>query len=339
MSILSTDPIRSPPLRTCDSSRRSALKVGVVTALGASPALLGACSTFSGMGSTATAAIGTYQRTIGDIEVTTLLDGYFSLEQEMIENVEPDELERILASAFLAADAPIRLGISTHLLRLGDRTVLVGSGAGSQFGPTAGHLPSALASLGVGAEDIDDLLLTHMHPDHVGGALSDGMAAFPNATLHVSETDAAYWSDPGNADRAPKELESAFPLATAVLAAYGDRVNRFSGESDLGDGITSHPLPGHTPGHTGFRLDSGDEQLFIWGDTTIIAAVQFAHPSVGIVFDSDVAQAAATRERALRMVAAERLLVTGTHLPFPAYGHVVADGDAWRWNAEEWRYA
>ena len=335
-------PDRSPSPPVDPAARRRALKAGALGAIAASPALLGACASVSDMRAKVVGgdpgAADTYRRRIGDIEVTTLLDGYFSLEREMLRNVDEDELERILAAGFLAPDAPIPLGISTHLLRVGGRTVLVGAGAGAEMGSTAGRLPAALASLGVAAEDVDDLLLTHLHPDHMGGALSDGAAAFPNAVLHVSEIDAAYWSDPGNAESAPDPLEPAFALAADLLDAYSDRLNRFGGRGDLGNGITSEPLPGHTPGHVGYRLASGDEQLLIWGDMAVIAAVQFTHPSIGVVFDSDVARAAATRKRALDMIATERLLISGTHLPFPAYGHVVADGAAWRWEPEEWQY-
>ena len=129
-----------------------------------------------------------------------------------------------------------------------------------------------------------------------------------------------------------------FARAAATAAAYGDRVATFGADGEVLPGIASMALPGHTVGHTGFLLTSGDAGILVFGDAANSAAVQFTHPEAGIVFDTDPAQAAATRARLFDMLATDRTLVAGTHMPFPGIGHVARSGAAYAWVPEVWQY-
>lgn len=279
----------------------------------------------------------TYTRKIGNAEVTVLLDGYFLLEQAWVTALEPALIVEGLAKAALDPAAAVPLPITATLIRQSDDLTLVDAGAGGILGPTAGNLPAVLSGIGVDPAAITRIVLSHLHPDHIGGMLAGEAAAFANATLHASETEIAFWTDPATATALPEAMQPWFGLAGSVLQAYGDRVTPFAAEADLGGGITTVPMPGHTPGHTGFRVASGAEQLLIWGDSTAIASLQFTHPDAGIVFDTDGAQGAETRRRVLDMAVADKLLVSGTHMPFPGLGHVEARDGAYAWVPEEWK--
>ncbi len=279
----------------------------------------------------------TYTRKIGDVEVTTLLDGYFLLEQTLVTALDPALIAQGLADAALDSSAAVPLPVTGYLIRQGDGLTLIDAGAGGSLGPTAGNLAATLAGVGVAPDAITRLVVSHLHPDHIGGALTGGAATFANATVHVNATERTFWADPSNAAAVPDAMKPWFDLAGQMLAAYGDRVQTFDGDADLGGGLSAVAMPGHTPGHSGFRVSSGAAQALIWGDSTAIASLQFTHPDAGIVFDTDGAQGAVTRRRVLDMAVADKMLVSGTHMPFPGFGHVDQRGDAYAWVPEEWK--
>lgn len=286
----------------------------------------------------ALAAATAYSRAIGEIEVTALLDGYLPLGREVLVEVEDATVTEALTAAFLDPDQPVATGVTAHLLRAGGQLILIDAGAGGAFGPTAGRLDAGLASIGVAPEDIGLVLVTHMHGDHIGGMLADCAALFPEAEIRIAEADLAFWTDEANESQAPEPARPGFALSRAVVEAYGERVAPFSGETEVAPGVTSLALPGHTPGHTGFIIASGDETLLLWADIVHIAAVQFRHPEASLVFDTDPGQAAETRRMALDMVATDRMLIAGAHLPYPTFGHVAARDGAYDWAPETWQY-
>ena len=279
-----------------------------------------------------------YDRRVGDMTLTTLLDGYLGLGQELLINADPGIVAAGLAAAYLDPAAAIPVPVSTHLIRSGADITLIDAGAGGAFGPTAGRHLAALKAAGVTPDAVSRIILTHMHPDHIGGLVTDAGSVFPNATLHMSAPELAFWTDAAIAASVPEANRPFFTLASAVAAAYGDRVTPFEGDADLGGGVSAIALPGHTPGHTGYRLSSGNDQLIIFGDTAAFASLQFSHPDIGIAFDSDGALAATTRKGILAMLAADKIAVAGSHLPFPGVGHVDAKGDAFAWVPEEYKY-
>lgn len=282
---------------------------------------------------------GLYRRKIGDIEVTALSDGYLDVSNDYWHDISKPEVEKLIDDAFLPRSPSIRIGITSYLLKLGDRLALVDSGSGEAFGPTAGRFAESLAAAGVKPEAVDMIMVTHMHPDHIAALIkNDGSAAFPNAALHVSETELSYWTSAEAKSKAPDFAKPWFDLAAAVNKAYGQNVVPFSGEKEVVKGVSAVSLPGHTPGQTGFRISSGTEDLLIWADACGVAAVQFAQPEAGLVFDVDGTQGAQTRKRLLDMTSTDRILAAGAHLPFPSFGHVVREGSAYRWVPEEWQY-
>ncbi|MEO9903199.1 MBL fold metallo-hydrolase [Nisaea sp.] len=281
---------------------------------------------------------GALRRKIGDITVTALLDGYLDVQDSLLVGFDAADARNLAESAF-QAPGPQRIPVTAYLVNSGGNLILVDAGTADTFGPTLGRLPEALRAAGVEPSDIDMLAITHLHPDHINGALApDGSALFPNAELMVSETDYRFWHHDSFLSQADEHARGFFLGARKGVAAYRDRLNLFTDNTEIAPGLHAVALPGHTPGHTGFRIESGKDSLLIWGDVAHIATYQFARPDWGISFDTDVDQARATRKKVLDQVATDRLMIAGMHLPFPGFGHVARQGSSYRFVPAEWPY-
>ncbi|MCP5073440.1 MAG: MBL fold metallo-hydrolase, partial [Rhodobacteraceae bacterium] len=220
---------------------------------------------------------------VGEIEVISLTDGAFEFGAEMFPGTDEAEI-----SALLTNDnkSTIETNFNAFLVKSGDRTLLVDAGPRDLFGETCGFLPDALAEAGTAPEDITDLFITHLHPDHIAGTITpEGQAVFPIAQVTLAEADHSFWSD---ASQFTDETLSQWQqLAMTVLNAYGDRVELVNGEAGIFPGVTALPMPGHTPGHCGFRVDDGAASFAHVGDIVHAQSLQLANPEIAIVFDID----------------------------------------------------
>jgi glyoxylase-like metal-dependent hydrolase (beta-lactamase superfamily II) len=285
---------------------------------------------------------GVYHRRIGEVVVTAISDGYLDGNLEVLINVERTDAERILRDAFRPQPGR-RTSVNTFIIRAPGRApVLIDSGSGTYLMATAGQQQRNLAAAGIDGASIGTVLLTHMHPDHVGGLLDPGtqQRLFPNAELAVHEKELAHWMDDGAMARISGNAmhERFFQCARAQVTPYLDRVRPFR-EGEVLPGIHTIDCPGHTPGHTSFLIASGDESLLIWGDTVHVPEVQVALPETGVAYDIDPAGAIATRRRIFDMAASERLLVAGLHLHFPAFSWLKRAGDGYALVPEAWDQA
>jgi glyoxylase-like metal-dependent hydrolase (beta-lactamase superfamily II) len=300
-----------------------------------------------GASATPAGAIGTRQTPgvlrwhIGDIEVTAISDGFVEVPLTVVPNANPDEVERLQRAGFLEMPpGALDIAVNTYLIRVGDTLTLIDTGCGRRFGATAGKLLDNLAAAGATPDAIDTLLLTHLHSDHVFGLTApDGTAVFANAEFVVHANELAFWQDDGNLSRASDYFKRYFSNAREAVAPYARRIRKIAGDGEeVIPGVTAALLPGHTPGMTGYRIGSGQDQLFVWADIVHVPHLQFAHPDWGMKFDTDMEQAAATRRRTFDWVASDRLLVTGMHLGFPGFGHVAKSGSAYSFVPAPWRF-
>ena len=277
-----------------------------------------------------------YRRPVGNLLMTALGDGYIELPVDLLSHIEADEARSLLQERF-RGPAP-RASVNAYAIQGGGRTVLIDAGSGTSMGPTMGRLLRNLSAAGIAPASVDSVVLTHMHPDHIGGLLDPrGRAAFPSAELVLAEAEAKFWLDDGLLSRAPEEMRPYIEGARAVAAAYRGRMRVFNAGTVV-PGIEAVALPGHTPGHTGFRIGTGGDQVLHWGDIAHIPDVQLPRPEVCLPFDVDQSQAEATRRQVLDMAASERLAVIGGHLHFPAFSHVMREGDGYRAIPEAWHH-
>ena len=278
-----------------------------------------------------------YRFKVGDYEVTAISDGYIDLDVALFPKSTPDEAGKLLAKAFREKTGKLRSSVNAFVVNTGDTLVLIDSGTGAVMGPSLGHVPARLKAAGIEPDAIDVVLWTHMHPDHVNGMTdASGAPLYRNAQVLVRDEELKFWTDEGIASRAPAEAQPFFKLASNAAKAYAKSTKPFGKDVELVTGITPVYLPGHTVGHTGYRITSGKDTLLIWGDIVHAPSLQFARPDWSIAFDTDQALAADSRRKILDQVATDKVLVAGMHLDFPALGYVVKAGDGYDYVPARW---
>jgi glyoxylase-like metal-dependent hydrolase (beta-lactamase superfamily II) len=278
-----------------------------------------------------TQAPGFYRTMLGDFEITALSDGTVDLDVAKLLAEPAAKTDAALAKAFV--HGPLETSVNAYLVNTGSRLVLIDAGAGTLFGPTLGKLLANLKAAGYQPEQIDDVFVTHMHPDHVGGLSANGVRVFPNATLHADKRDSDFWLSQANLDKAPADSKGFFQGAMASVNPYvaAGKYQPFEADGEPVPGIRTLASYGHTAGHTSYLVESKGQQLLVVGDLIHVAAVQFADPGVTIAFDSDAKAAALSRTAVFGMAAKDDALVGAAHLQFPGMGHLRAAGKSWQW--------
>ena len=282
---------------------------------------------------------GFYRFKLGNFEITAVSDGTLAFPGETLFGNRGEEARGLLTSTFQPTE-PVGLQLNTVLVNTGDKLVLIdaGSGTDGKFQKTAGGLLGNLAAAGYAPGDIDVILLTHGHSDHLWG-ISDSKnesLVFPSAEFVAGETEVAFWNDPGLTSKVPPVLKPDVTLANLKLAK--PRLRLIKSGAEVVPGITTFDTPGHTPGHISVHVSSGGEELLLTGDVVVNSAVSFLHPDWPFGFDMDEALATRTRMAFLDRATADKALVSGYHLPFPGFGHVVREGNGYRWLPADWRW-
>jgi glyoxylase-like metal-dependent hydrolase (beta-lactamase superfamily II) len=277
-----------------------------------------------------TQAPGYYRTMLGDFEVTVLNDGTVDLPMDKLLHAKPAKTEAAFKKSFLKA--PIETSVNAFLINTGSKLVLVDTGAASAFGPTLGKLIANLKASGYQPEQIDEIYITHMHPDHASGLALGDKAAFPNAIVRADKRDADFWLSKVNLEKAPADKQGFFQGAMAAFGPYTNvgKFQPFDGSTELVPGIKATSSFGHTPGHTTYVVESKGQKLVLIGDLMHVASVQFDDPSVTIDFDSDSKAALAQRKAAFAAAAKQGYLIGAAHLPFPALGHLRATGKSYQ---------
>jgi len=281
---------------------------------------------------------GVYHRRVGDIIVSAISDGFLDGNLEVLKNITQDEARAILTENFRPAR---RTAVNCFLIYSAGRLALVETGCGTCMAATGGQLMKNLAAAGVDPASIDTVILTHMHPDHSAGLtnMTTGKPHFPNAELVMHENEPKHWFDDAAMARGnDREKKLFFQAGREQVEPYRSRWRLFQ-KGEVFPGVTAMPFHGHTPGHTGYMISSGNEQMLIWGDIVHVPEVQTARPEVCMVFDTDADQAQATRRRVFDMVATDKMLVTGMHLHFPGFTRLVKQGTGYRLIPAAWEQA
>ena len=278
-----------------------------------------------------TQAPGFYRVMLGDFEVTAINDGTVNLDVAKLLAEPGAKTDAALKKSFEAS--PLETSDNAFLINMGSKLVLIDTGAGTLFGPTLGKLLINLRAAGYKPEQIDDIFLTHMHPDHVGGLMSNGALAFPNATIHADKRDSDFWLSQANLDKAPADSKGFFQGATASVNPYvaAGKYKPFETDGEIIPGVRAVASYGHTAGHTSYLVESKGQQLMVVGDLIHVGAVQFDNPAVTIAFDSDAISAAASRKKVFGEVTTDGALVGAAHLQFPGLGHLHTAGKSWQW--------
>ncbi|WP_294564828.1 MBL fold metallo-hydrolase [uncultured Arthrobacter sp.] len=250
----------------------------------------------------------------------------------------PPQVDRLLRRAFL--NNPIEASINAFLIDTGRRLILVDTGAGRLFGSgSGGKLVASLAAAGYRPEQINDILITHVHTDHSGGLTDGPRIVFPNATVHAGQPDLDFYLNPANAQTSgiPQRFFDE-AQATVGLYARAGKVRGFSGRTQLFPGVVAVPTPGHTPGHAFYRVESREEAIEFWGDIMHFGVVQFPRPAITVRYDVDSPAAAGQRAKQFAAAARDRRRVAVAHVNFPGIGNLRAErGGEYIWVPVEYR--
>jgi glyoxylase-like metal-dependent hydrolase (beta-lactamase superfamily II) len=279
-----------------------------------------------------------YRLKLGTIEVTVVSDGTLAFPAETLWGDRAEDARDLLTATF-HTPRPVELQVNTVLVNTADKLVLIDAGCGvDKFQKTTGRLLGNLAAAGYAPGDIDMILFTHAHFDHLWG-ISDSENAsllFPSAEFIASEAEIAFWSNPELADKLPPAQQARVTQTNLKLASR--RLHLIKPGAEVAPGVTTFDTAGHTPGHISVHIGSGSEEILLTGDVVVGSEVPFLHPEWPFGFDIDVPKGIKTRMAFLDRAATDRTLVGSYHLPFPGFGHVVREGSGYRWLPADWQW-
>lgn len=281
-----------------------------------------------------TQAPGYFRLALGDYEVTALFDGYNDLSPKLLQGMSQSQIRALLARRSIETPG-VQTAFNAFLVNTGTQLILVDTGAGQCIGATAGQLSANMQAAGYKPEQVDTVLLTHLHLDHVCGLVdAQKKPLFANATVFAAKAEADYWLDPAALAKAPAGAKEFFKIAqdsTAPYVAAGRFKTFAAGQSPLPGLVEATLEAGHTPGSTTYRFTSQQQSIVFMGDLVHNLAVQFLHPQVSISFDVNSQKAISSRQAVFSAAAASKTWVTAAHLPFPGIGHITAEGKHFQW--------
>ena len=276
---------------------------------------------------------GFYRFMIGDFEVTALHDGQVNREitTQLIPNAPLDDVIKLMNAQFI----PTRPGNSqfnTMVVNTGSKLVLIDSGFNDNGAPTTGLMAANMAAAGIDPKQIDTVLVSHFHPDHINGLRNKaGELLYPNAEIIAPPLDIKYYMDEATMNAAPEGARPAFQTARRVFGPIMKDVKQGEWTKEWAPGITAIQSDGHTPGHTSFVVSSGGKTLLVVGDAANDPRIFARNPEWHLGFDLDKAQAVTMRKKLLDMAAADRMQTTFYHAAFPATGFVAKNGAGFDW--------
>lgn len=285
-------------------------------------------STIHAVNQNSTPNAGVYQFKVGDFKIATISDGLLKLPPlpTYAPLADPDEVEQAMVERFWSPDN-LSLYFNALYVDTGTHHVLIDTGAGTELGTGLAKLTQNLAAIGIQPQDIDIVIITHAHPDHIGGIVApNGQLTFANARYYISAAEWQFWMAPTidlSALMIPDPFKQGIIAAARKhLGAIASQVNPFQPNQEIVPGIVAIAAPGHTPGQSALRITSGNSQLVVAADVFFNEAFDLEHPDWQTGFDLNPQQAAETRYSLLHQIANERTMVIAYHMPFPALGHV-----------------